>query len=170
MQQTIQSFLARGLALAVLMLLVGLLMGSAHAQNSNGFIPTSANGARAVQYLLRARGQKVAVDGVYGTATRAAMRRFQKAQGLETDGKLSFDTWQRLFIRVRRGSKGDAVRAAQCLLNEVEKRDEAPSRVDGIFGFQTELKTRRYQKRELLKVDGIFGQETWTQMLPLVIY
>lgn len=62
---------------------------------------------------------------------------------------------------VRRGSRSDAVRAAQELLN----RHGADLAVDGIFGMLTEQAVRAFQRRCGLTVDGIVGVNTWTMLM-----
>ena len=39
-----------------------------------------------LQYLLRARGHAVTVDGIFGPATDGAVRSFQQQRGLSVDG------------------------------------------------------------------------------------
>jgi len=53
--------------------------------------PVVKNGAnghpiKTLQYLLRARGQSVTVDGVFGPNTAAAVKAFQTSHGLTADG------------------------------------------------------------------------------------
>ncbi|MCA1675074.1 MAG: peptidoglycan-binding protein, partial [Actinobacteria bacterium] len=83
----------------------------------------------AVQFLLRAHGSGIVADGSFGPLTRGAVREFQTTRGLTVDGIVGNQTWPALIIQVRRGSSGDAVRAAQVLL--------PPLAVDGVFGPQT---------------------------------
>ena len=66
-----------------------------------------------LQHLLRARGFGLKVDGIFGTVTDQAVRRFQGNQGIDVDGIVGAVTWTRLFITVRRGSTGEAVRACR---------------------------------------------------------
>ena len=68
---------------------------------------------KTLQYLLRARGHNVAVDGIFGTNTDAAVRAFQQQKGLAVDGIVGPNTWTALIITVKQGSQGDAVRGVQ---------------------------------------------------------
>jgi peptidoglycan hydrolase-like protein with peptidoglycan-binding domain len=49
-----------------------------------------------LQYLLRARGHNLTVDGIFGPATAAAVRAFQQQEGLAVDGIVGPVTWQAL--------------------------------------------------------------------------
>lgn len=53
-----------------------------------------------LQQLLNANGINIAVDGIFGNATRAAVVQFQQQNGLVVDGIVGPQTWQAL----RRGS------------------------------------------------------------------
>ncbi|MCM2391271.1 peptidoglycan-binding domain-containing protein [Streptomyces albipurpureus] len=61
---------------------------------------------------------------------------------------------------VRRGSSGNAVREAQCLLQHWGF-DIGPSGVDGSFGARTEAAVRDIQGACGIGVDGIVGPVTW---------
>lgn len=63
-----------------------------------------------LQYLLRARGHNVTVDGIFGPGTDAAVRAFQQQNSLAVDGIVGPVTWSALIITVKQGSQGDAVR------------------------------------------------------------
>jgi peptidoglycan hydrolase-like protein with peptidoglycan-binding domain len=68
---------------------------------------------KTLQYLLRARGHNLTVDGIFGPQTAAAVRAFQQQKGLAVDGIVGPSTWSALIITVRQGSQGDAVRGVQ---------------------------------------------------------
>ena len=68
---------------------------------------------KTLQHLLRARGHTVAVDGIFGPNTAAAVRAFQQQKGLAVDGIVGPNTWSALIITVKQGSQGDAVRGVQ---------------------------------------------------------
>src|SRR5450756_1528325 len=59
---------------------------------------------RTLQYLLRARGQLVTVDGIFGAHTEAAVRAFQQRNHLGVDGIVGPQTWSALVIQVQLGS------------------------------------------------------------------
>jgi hypothetical protein len=116
---------------------------------------------RAVQYLLRARGNPVPVDGVFGSGTQAAVQAFQSAHGLTADGVVRAPTWEALVITVRSGSSGDAVRAAQSRL-VVHGYSVT---VDGAFGPATDSAMRSFQSASGLPADGVAGLDTWAKLV-----
>jgi peptidoglycan hydrolase-like protein with peptidoglycan-binding domain len=127
---------------------------------------------RTLQWLLRARGHNVAVDGIFGPHTDAAVRAFQKQKGLSVDGIVGPHTWGALIIQVQRGSTGDAVRGVQ---EEFQFRNLSgdPSKglqIDGIFGPKTEAAVYGFQEAIAkdvpgFLVDGIVGPQTWQALV-----
>jgi peptidoglycan hydrolase-like protein with peptidoglycan-binding domain len=124
-----------------------------------------------LQHLLRAHGQSVAVDGIFGPATEAAVRAFQQQQHLTVDGIVGPLTWAAIVVTVRRGSTGDAVRGVQ---EEFRYRDLSGEpgglAVDGIFGPATEAAVRGFQEAlhtsiPSVAVDGIVGPVTWQALV-----
>jgi peptidoglycan hydrolase-like protein with peptidoglycan-binding domain len=127
---------------------------------------------KTLQYLLGARGHGVAVDGIFGPDTDAAVRAFQRQHGLAVDGIVGPNTWSALIVTVRQGSQGDAVRGVQ---EEFQFRNLSgdPSKglaVDGIFGPKTDAAVRGFQQAlhkdiPSVTVDGIVGPVTWRALV-----
>ena len=120
---------------------------------------------RTLQHLLRARGQQVTVDGIFGQRTEAAVRAFQSSHGLAADGVVGPQTWAALIVQVRRGSTGDAVRGVQ---EEFRFRAGDPNvalQVDGVFGQRTDQAVRGFQEALGLGADGIVGPLTWRALV-----
>jgi hypothetical protein len=114
----------------------------------------------AVQHLLRQRGLSLSVDGSFGPTTQTRVSSFQRSKGLTADGIVGPKTWSALVVAVQRGSRGQAVVAAQKLLTH---RGYSLS-ADGVFGAMTETKTRAYQQSRGLTVDGVVGARTWARL------
>lgn len=116
---------------------------------------------RALQYLLRARGQMVAVDGSFGPATDAAVRVVQAARGVPVTGVVDPTSWRAIVVPTGLGSSGDAVRAVQVFgLAKGPGTDDLV--VDGSFGALTQDAVRYFQGSWGLTVDGSARQETWS--------
>jgi len=120
---------------------------------------------RPLQQLLRARGQAIAVDGIFGPRTEAAVRRFQQGAGLAADGIVGKQTWPKLIVQVRRGDTGDAVRGVQEVIQFHDQSDDPPNHVDGIFGPKTDAWVRGFQEAVGTPADGIVGPITWRALV-----
>ena len=114
-----------------------------------------------IQYLLRAHGYQVAVDGEYGPATQRQVRAFQRHRSLRVTGSVDGHTWERLIVSLRQGSHGDAVRAAQASLQQT---GDLRLPIDGLFGTRTERAVRALQKADGLCPDGTIGPVTWLHL------
>ncbi len=145
--------------------------------------PTVYSGSRGesvktLQEKLNAKGYNAgSVDGIFGKNTQAAVMAFQKANGLAADGIVGKLTWAKLYDTtaalpaastatgtqptVYRGSRGDAVRKLQELLN---KKGFDCGAVDGIFGSKTYAAVMAFQKANGLSADGIVGPLTWGKL------
>jgi peptidoglycan hydrolase-like protein with peptidoglycan-binding domain len=123
--------------------------------------------ARTLQHLLRSHGQRVAVDGIFGPRTAAAVRAFQESRQLAPDGDVGALTWAAIIVQVKRGSQGDAVRGVQ---EEFQFRNLSGDptigvQIDGIFGPETDAAVRGFQEALGLSVDGIVGPLTWRALV-----
>lgn len=122
---------------------------------------------RSIQYFLRAHGHTVAVDGLYGPQTAAAVSARQSAVGLPADGVVGPQTWPHLYVASQQGDHGDAVRAVQ-QFGLVPSPGLDPLAVDGDFGPLTADRVRQFQWAWGLDQDGAAGYETWSFLSALV--
>lgn len=115
-----------------------------------------------LQELLNAHGAKIKVDGNFGDQTEAAIKKFQRAHRLKADGVVGPETWPKLVVRLKRGNKGQSVKALQsAMLGHNGENFEEFKKEPSVFGFETERAVREYQTGAKLKVDGIAGPQTW---------
>ena len=133
------------------------------------------------------------IDGIYGTDTEAAVRRFQEIFNLTPDGIIGKSTWytiQNVYIGVKRlndlnsegiqlqevtqqypsllqeGSRGGGVRNLQYFLSYLSQYYPTipPVAVDGVYGASTTNAVRAAQETFGLPVDGVVGELTWNQI------
>ena len=148
---------------------------------------------REFQYFLNVLGEnlevipEVAIDGVFGPATEAAVRAFQQAYGLPVTGVVNEETWQQLYNVYRGivnsapgyynssptalypgflllfGIQGEEVRTLQqYLLKLSEVYPEIPKvSVNGIFGTATRDAVIAFQNLFGLNPTGIVDALTW---------
>jgi peptidoglycan hydrolase-like protein with peptidoglycan-binding domain len=111
----------------------------------------------------------VAVDGVFGPGTQAAVIALQQRLGLTADGKVGPVTWNALRNALgtgsggilKEGSQGDEVRDMQLLLNQAAANWGTPYvTADGIFGPATKAAVIAFQKAAGIAADGIVGPQT----------
>ena len=121
---------------------------------------STGENVRSIQYLLNARGEKLVVDGIFGSATEAAVRTFQAENGLTADGDVGNKTWPVLIIEVSSGSTGDAVEAVQW---QLRSRSNLLA-INGKYDAPTEGVVRHFQGFCDLASDGIVGPNTWNAL------
>ena len=136
----------------------------------------TGDAVKTLQEKLNAKGfDSGNVDGIFGAKTYAAATAFQKANGLGVDGIVGKLTWAKLYDAtpvnvtpvttqpmLRTGSRGDAVRKLQELLNA---KGYTCGSVDGIFGSKTYAAVLAFQKANGLAADGIVGSLTWGKLV-----
>ncbi len=121
-------------------------------------------------------------DGIFGSQTTEQVIRFQRIFGLQADGIVGQNTWNRL-VQVKnaasssplpvtsvysgnllqRGSTGREVRILQMLLNFTGKGLV----IDGIYGSATQNAVSRFQREQGLSVDGKAGPLTWARLVSI---
>lgn len=107
------------------------------------------------------------IDGKFGQKTENAVKAFQKAKGLKTDGKVGDKTWALLTSdkapnpTLRLNDKGDAVKKLQTALNAKENLN---LKVDGKFGSGTEKAVKKFQSKNNITADGVVGGSTWNAL------
>jgi peptidoglycan hydrolase-like protein with peptidoglycan-binding domain len=132
--------------------------------------PTLRRGAVGEAVKIVQAAVRVAVDGIFGAATEAAVRQFQRDHGLVPDGIVGPLCWAAIIAAgagappqapageaksrptLRRGDRGEAVKIVQA---KVGVHD------DGIFGPATEAAVREFQRSHGLAPDGIVGPRSW---------
>ena len=129
-------------------------------------------------------------DGIFGTDTEAAVRRFQEIFSLTPDGVIGKATWYRIqnvYIGVKKlndlrsegirleevtkqfpevlqvGSRGNGVSNLQYFLSYLSSFYETiPAvTVDGVFGEGTRVAVEAAQRTFGLPTDGVVGERTW---------
>ncbi len=161
----------------------------------NSFLEEGDTGVEVyeLQYLLNFASEynneipPVAIDGVFGAGTSAALRAFQRSFGLEENGQVGIQDWDTLYreyigilqtlpegyfdsrtlpypgVVLRLGSQGEAVFALQEYLNYIS--DTYPSipkiSVDGVFGPSTQQAVLAFKNEFGLGNQGIVSSSTW---------
>ena len=132
-------------------------------------------------------------DGIFGTDTEDAVRRFQEVFGLTPDGVIGKTTWytiQNIYIGVKRlndlnsegitleevtqqypgvlelGASGNAVYNLQYFITYLSQFYETIPAVaiDGTFGESTRSAVQAVQRTFGLPVDGVVGERTWNEL------
>jgi peptidoglycan hydrolase-like protein with peptidoglycan-binding domain len=150
-------------------LLVPVLVAAALPASAAAFTNPQIPG---LQVALRAHGYDTGpVDGIVGPRTAAAVRTFQRRNGIHADGLAGPQTRVKLGRLGRplfgartlaRGRIGWDVSVLQFLLTQ---RGFAPRHLNGNFGRGTERAVRRFQRAYGLGVDGIAGAATQRALL-----
>lgn len=144
---------------------------------------------RFLRRIQRAQGhlQPLAPDGLFGAETAAAVRDFQRQNGLPVTGTADYDTWTRIYAQylplivgdvlptaavvfppgadacLSPGARGAAVLAVQMMLNTAAPHFSSvpPVPLTGVYDADTTAAVRRAQTVFLLPVTGVTELATW---------
>ncbi len=164
-----------GLLLSVL-LLVSCFSVTAFAK-SDFLVKEGMQGdnVRQVQELLIANGFLTgSADGICGSQTVEAIKKFQQSIGVEADGICGDETIALLRGQsqtsgtagdssglLKPGASGDRVKAVQEMLFNLGYLQTSP---DGVYGSMTESAVMNFQRDSGLSPDGICGDATFTKL------
>lgn len=157
----------------------------------SGYSNVTRDEMRVIQSRLHALGYyNDDIDGLYGPNTRSATSAFQKAYGLQVDGKPGPNTQDALALAVAgqlepkspsgtgtgssSGMSGysnvtrDEMKVIQSQLTQLEYYSDAPEDNDGLYGPMTKAATAAFQKCYGLDVDGKPGSNTQDALIRAV--
>ena len=140
--------------------------------------PTIAPGAngepvRRLQRALRRQPDlDIAVDGVFGPKTEAAVKDFQQGASLTVDGVVGPQTWAALpdggpMPTLKEGATGDVVKHLQQVLATGAPGEwtTGPGLIDGQFGPLTKASVKSFQTFGGVPTDGVVDDDTWSVSL-----
>ena len=130
--------------------------------------PMRGRDVRDLQRALSRIGVPVQADGFYGSDTRAAVKWFQRKEGLRADGMVGAGTWSAVNDRLTSETETRVIRFKNPPMKgpDVRKVQEAlrhaghSLRVDGTFGSNTQSAIKRFQRLQGLRADGVVGHAT----------
>ncbi len=155
----------RLLSLLSLLLSCVLIAGSVPVSAASRY-GSRGDEVRQIQNRLNQLGYNCGTaDGIFGTRTRDAVRRFQADNGLTVDGIVGTKTMAALGLSggifLRNGSSGTTVRTVQ---EKLKNWGYYTGSVDGQFGSQTEAAVKQFQSANGLTVDGVVGPRTFAAL------
>ena len=112
------------------------------------------------------------IDGISGPQTEAAIKQFQRDNGLEANGIVGPQTRQALVEDILEAGdrptlgRGDLGREVAALQSFLYQEGYLPlDGIDGLSGPQTEAAVKQFQQDNGLAVDGIVGPQTWQALV-----
>lgn len=129
-----------------------------------------------LQVELKAAGYNPgSADGHFGSKTKTALQKFQKAHGLKQTGAADAATWKvidglsggiRAGANVKKGSSKNQVTYLQKALIGLGYLSGS---ADGSYGAQTKEAVKKYQKAYGLSADGSAGPDTMTSIKNTIV-
>lgn len=115
---------------------------------------------RLAQYLLNANGYALALDGVFGAATVAAVQDWQARNGIpvDVDATLTAPTWESLAPTLGKDAAGVAVSGAQYILH---RKGYSAVVETGVYDGATKSAVKDLQRLHGLLPDGKVDSSTW---------
>ena len=121
--------------------------------------PTLERGDRGASVESLQRALHLDVDGVFGSGTARAVRRFQRRHDLTADGVVGPGTWS----AIRRSLRARRARSGKSSSVKVLQR-ELGITADGVFGAGTSGAVKDFQRDRGLTADGVVGPATWSAL------
>lgn len=127
---------------------------------------TQGMSLKEVQAALKKLGYYTgAVDGIAGSNTENAIKKFQKANNLTADGIVGAGTSKLLSASTSSDSDKKHTISIKEIQSVLKKLGYYTGAVDGVSGSKTELAIQKFQKANKLIADGVVGQTTKNKMV-----
>jgi SpoIID/LytB domain protein len=148
-----------------------VMLGLPLARNNRGVMVKSVQ--KKLNAVLGLKGKaRLRTDGMYGTGTITAMKKFQTSAGLPATGVTNRATWDAIGFSnradlaiLRVGSRHPSVSTLQRSLAKVLKKK---IRVTGVYTTSLANDVKTFQRRANLKPVGRVGPSTWTVLVATV--
>lgn len=165
----------RLIALCSIIMLFGAMVAVYYASSSANaaVISASSNTAdiKVLQQKLKNWGYySGTVDGIYGSKTVAAVKKFQTANGLVVDGIAGTKTLAAMGITIGLTVSASTVKAGSSYtdIKTVQRRLKDlgyyGGSVDGVYGSGTTAAVKNFQSANALVADGIAGPKTLSKL------
>jgi len=111
------------------------------------------------------------IDGVNGTFTKLSIKEFQRRSGLTVDGilgpktKAALSRGKESYTNSKQEETNDTKQyeitdETKNLQNKLNNLNIYTGDIDGIFGYQTMISLKEFQRKAGLTIDGIYGAKT----------
>lgn len=117
-----------------------------------------------LQELLQAHGFSVPLNSDFDWKTEAAVKMYQRKQGLRVDGVVGRETWVSLKSTVKPGSRILKLGASGADVYELQGLLQVQGhsiKRDGVFGTETNSAVMSFQNQHHLQPDGIVRPVMW---------